>query len=106
MGSALRIKPNSDDLFILAVAKNGMLEQAKDQVQDLLRVRRQVPFREPNNFSMETAASIVDQFKAITQGVFLAMIVISSSRSHDRRNRRYEHYACVGHGADSGNRDS
>ena len=78
MGSALRIKPNSDDLFILAVAKNGMLEQGKDQVQDLLRVRRQVPFREPNNFSMETAASIVDQFKAITQGVFLAMIVISS----------------------------
>jgi putative ABC transport system permease protein len=78
MGSALRIKPNSDDLFILVVAKNGMLEAAKDQVQDLMRVRRQVPFGEPNNFSMETAASIIDQFKSITQGVFLAMIVISS----------------------------
>ena len=78
MGSALRIKPNSDDLFILAVAKNGMLSRAKDQVQDLLRVRRQVPFGEKNNFSMETAASIIDQFKSITQGVFLAMIVISS----------------------------
>ncbi|MGI8542287.1 MAG: ABC transporter permease [Aridibacter sp.] len=78
MGSALRIKPNSDDLFILAIAKNGMLDEAKDQVQDLMRVRRQVPFGEPNNFSMETAASIIDQFKSITQGVFLAMIVISS----------------------------
>ena len=78
MGSALRIKPNSDDLFILAVAKNGMLTQAKDQVQDLLRVRRQVPFGEDNNFSMETAASIIDQFKSITRGVFLAMVVISS----------------------------
>jgi putative ABC transport system permease protein len=27
---------------------------------------------------METAASIIDQFKSITQGVFLAMVVISS----------------------------
>ncbi len=78
MGSALRIKPNSDDLYILAVAKNGKLETAKDEVQDLLRVRRQVPFGEDNNFSMETAASIIDQFKAITGGVFLAMVVISS----------------------------
>ncbi len=78
MGSALRIKPNSDDLFILAVARNGFLDEAKDQVQDLLRVRRQVPYGQPNNFSMETAASIIDQFKSITQGVFLAMIVISS----------------------------
>ncbi|MCW5958553.1 MAG: ABC transporter permease [Pyrinomonadaceae bacterium] len=78
MGAALRLKPYSDDLFILAVARNGMLETAKDQVQDLLRVRRQVPYGEPNNFSMETAASIIDQFKAITQGVFLAMVVISS----------------------------
>lgn len=77
MGAALRLKPYSDDLFILTVAKNGMLDQAKDQVQDLLRVRRQVPFGEPNNFSMETAASIIDQFKAITQGVFAAMVVIS-----------------------------
>lgn len=77
MGSALRIKPNSDDLFILAIAKPGKLEPAKDQVQDLLRVRRQVPFDEPNNFSMATAASIIEQFQSITQGVALAMVVIS-----------------------------
>lgn len=77
MGSALRIKPNSDDLFILAVAKPGKLETGKDQVQDLLRVRRQVPFGEPNNFSMATAASIIEQFQSITAGVAIAMVVIS-----------------------------
>ncbi len=77
MGSALRIKPNSDDLFILAVAKPGKLETAKDQVQDILRVRRQVPFDEPNNFSMATAASIIEQFQSITAGVAIAMVVIS-----------------------------
>jgi putative ABC transport system permease protein len=78
MGSALRIKPNSDDLFILAIAKPGMLGEAKDQVQDLLRVRRQVPFGEENNFSMETAESLIENFRSITQYVALAMVVISS----------------------------
>ncbi len=78
MGSAQRIKPNSDDLFILAIAKVGMLAQAKDQVQDLLRVRRQVQFGAENNFSMETADSIIETFRSITQYVALAMVVISS----------------------------
>lgn len=78
MGAALKLKPNADDLFILAVAREGQLEKAKDQVQDLLRVRRQVPYGQPNNFSMETAASIIDQFQSITAGVALAMVVISS----------------------------
>lgn len=78
MGAALKLKPNADDLFILAVAKEGMLEKAKDDVQDLLRVRRNVKFGEKNNFAMETAASLIQQFASITSGVFIAMIVISS----------------------------
>jgi putative ABC transport system permease protein len=77
MGSALRIKPNSEDMFILAVAKPGKLDAGKDQVEDLLRVRRQVPYGKPNNFSMATAASIIEQFQSITAGVAMAMVVIS-----------------------------
>lgn len=78
MGSALKLKPNADDLFILAVAREGQLEKAKDEVQDLLRQRRNVKYGQKNNFAMETAASLIDQFSAITGGVFLAMVVISS----------------------------
>lgn len=78
LGAALKLKPNAEDLFILAIANEGKLDEAKDAVQDLLRIRRQVPFGKPNNFSMETAASIIDQFKSITAGVALAMVVISS----------------------------
>ncbi len=76
--SALRIKPNADDIFILAIAEEGRLQEAQDQIEDLLRVRRQVAYGEKNNFSTATADSIIDQFKAITQGVAIAMIVISS----------------------------
>ncbi len=78
MGAALKLKPNADDLFILAVAREGQLDKAKDDVQDLLRIRRNVKYGEKNNFAMETAASLIEQFGAITSGVFIAMIVISS----------------------------
>jgi putative ABC transport system permease protein len=75
---ARKLKPNADDVMILAVARPGMIEAAKDQITDLLRVRRQVPFGQPNNFGMATADSIIDQFRSITGGVALAMIAISS----------------------------
>lgn len=76
--SALRIKPNADDIFILAVAYPGRLQEARDQIEDLLRVRRKVEFGKKNNFSTATADSIIDQFQSITAGVALAMVVISS----------------------------
>ncbi len=75
---AKKLKPNADDIFILAVGRAGMMEEAKDQTRDLLRVRRQVPFAAPDNFGMETAESILDNFRSITAGLAIAMVVISS----------------------------
>ena len=77
MGTALKLKPKADDLFILAVAKEGQLEKAKDDVQDLLRVRRNAAFGKPNNFAMETAASLIDQFNSITSMVALFMLGVT-----------------------------
>ena len=74
---ARKLKPNADDVYILAVAKPGQIEAAKDQITDLLRVRRQVPYSKPNNFGMATADSIIDQFRSITGGVAIAMVAIS-----------------------------
>ncbi len=76
--AAQRIKPRADDIFILAIAREGRLQEARDQIEDLLRVRRQVAYGKPNNFATATADSIIDQFQSITAGVALAMIVISS----------------------------
>ncbi len=76
--AALRIKPNADDIRIMVIAKEGRLREARDQVEDLLRVRRQVSYGKPNNFSTSTADSIIDNFRSITAGVAMAMIVISS----------------------------
>ncbi len=75
---AKKLKPNADDVYILAVGKPGMMDEAKDQVRDLLRIRRQVPFAAPDNFGMETSESILDNFRSITSGLSIAMVVISS----------------------------
>ena len=75
---ARKLKPNSTDVFILAVAREGQLDAAKDQITDLLRVRRQVPFDKPDNFGLATAESIIEQFRSITGGIAIAMVVISS----------------------------
>jgi putative ABC transport system permease protein len=75
---AQKLKPNADDIFILAVARPGVMDEAKDQIRDLLRVRRQVPFAANDNFGMETAESVLDNFRSITAGLAIAMVVISS----------------------------
>ncbi|HYH86546.1 MAG TPA: ABC transporter permease [Pyrinomonadaceae bacterium] len=75
---AHKLKPNADDVTILAVAKAGKMDEAKDQVTDMLRVRRRVPYGEPNNFGLATAESIISQFRSITAGVAIGMVAISS----------------------------
>jgi putative ABC transport system permease protein len=75
---ARKLKPNAQDVFILAVARAGMMDEAKNQITDLLRVRRRVAFGQPDNFGMATAESVIDQFRSILGGVAIAMVVISS----------------------------
>ena len=75
---AHKLKPNAEDIFILAVAKPGMLQKGFDDVTNLLRVRRQVPFDQENSFGISTADSIIETFRSITFGVALAMVAISS----------------------------
>ena len=75
---ARKIKPNAKDVSILAVAWPGLIDRAQDQITDLLRMRRRVPFDQPNDFSFATAESAISNFRAITAGVAIAMVVISS----------------------------
>jgi len=75
---ARKLKPNSEDIYILAVAKPGVMVEAMDQVTDMLRVRRQVPFGAPDNFGIETTESLIRTFHSITGGIAIAMVVISS----------------------------
>jgi putative ABC transport system permease protein len=75
---ARKLKPNSQDIYLLVVAKPGMMQLGLDQVTDRLRVRRQVPFGQPDNFGIETSESLISSFHSITGGIAIGMIVVSS----------------------------
>ncbi len=77
-GVAQQLKPNSENINIIAVTKPGQLKSGVDQVTDLMRIRRSVPFGQPDNFALATADSIIETFRAITAGVAIAMVAISS----------------------------
>lgn len=76
--TARKIKPQADDLFILAIAKPDRMDEARDALTDLLRFRRKVEQDAPDNFGLQTAEGIISNLHSITAGVALAMIVISS----------------------------
>lgn len=75
---AHKLKPNAEDIFILAIARPGMLKQGLEEATGLLRIRRQVPFDKDDTFGISTADSIIETFRSITFGVAIAMVAISS----------------------------
>lgn len=76
--TAKKMSPQSDFLFLNIRAKSGQLTTAYDQVEAILRRQRGVGFNEPNNFDMNTADRLIEQFDSITSAVGLIAIAISS----------------------------
>jgi putative ABC transport system permease protein len=52
--------------------------EAEEQIINVLRRRRKVPFGKPNDFAVYGQDAIIDLYNQITGAVFLVMIVISS----------------------------
>jgi ABC-type antimicrobial peptide transport system permease subunit len=73
-----QLYPNVDDNFIMAQAEPGKMKQALEEVREVLRKRRKVVYNAPDNFGLQTSEQIIEQFGAITSGVFALMVAISS----------------------------
>jgi putative ABC transport system permease protein len=73
-----QLYPDVDDNFIMAQAQPGRMREAVEEMRDLLRRRRRVPQSAPDNFGISTSDQIIEQFGAITGGVFALMVAISS----------------------------
>ncbi len=76
--TAAKMFPNRDYMMLIMRARSGMLRQAMDQVEEILRRQRGVKFNEPNNFDLSTADKMIEQFDGITKYVGLIAIAISS----------------------------
>jgi ABC-type antimicrobial peptide transport system permease subunit len=70
--------PEAKDNFICVLVEPGQMDQAKDEVTELLRRRRHVKPADPDNFGISSAESLIGQFRQIIATVGLVMVVVSS----------------------------
>jgi putative ABC transport system permease protein len=73
-----KMYPAADDVNLRAQAKPGMLDQAVDEIREVLERRRGVPFGGKDNFSVTTAEQQVEQFHQMVGMVALVTVVLSS----------------------------
>ncbi len=73
-----KLYPDVDDNFVMAQARPGQMREAVEEIRELLRRRRKVGFDKPDNFGISTSDQIIEQFGAITGGIFALMVAISS----------------------------
>lgn len=73
-----QLYPANEDCFIMATAKPGRLKEGLEEVRQILRKTRGVKPGDKDNFGVQTSDEIVEQFGAITGGVFMLMVAISS----------------------------
>lgn len=68
-----------ENLEIITAPKDrGMITETIEDITNILRQRRKVPFGKPNDFAIFTQDTIVNLYNQITGAAYLVMIVISS----------------------------
>jgi putative ABC transport system permease protein len=73
-----KLYPAAYEIAYRFLAFPGKLDLAVDQVREVLRTRRNVPYDKPDSFSITTAIETVKSFNDIIGGVVLAIVVLSS----------------------------
>ncbi len=69
---------NAQEHMLVVLAYPGRLDQAQDEIRAALRIERRVPFNSPDNFSMTTAAQMIEDFHRVTATVAIVMVILSS----------------------------
>jgi putative ABC transport system permease protein len=70
--------PTANEIRMRAQAYPGRLNEAVDQIRELLERRRNVPYGGKDNFSISTAEQTVSEFHSIMMVTYLAMVVLSA----------------------------
>jgi ABC-type antimicrobial peptide transport system permease subunit len=73
-----KMYPEAKDNFICVLAQPDRMEQAKDEVTELLRRRRKVKPSDQDNFGISSAEMLIGQFRDVIGSVALVMVVVSS----------------------------
>ena len=74
-----RLYPEEKELLLVAKPKSPeLMEQAIDEITQVMRLRRGVPADKPNDFAVSTQEDLMDIYRKITSAIYLVMVVISS----------------------------
>jgi putative ABC transport system permease protein len=76
--TGVQVAPARRFLLFIVQAKRGQRDEAIDQIEAILRTRRNVKFNQPNDFDLKTADAFIGQFDSIFGMVGLIAIAISS----------------------------
>jgi len=69
--------PDARNLVLYVRAQPGLREQAREEARTILRLIRRVPADEPDNFAMNSADQIIEQFDRIGAQIFIATIALA-----------------------------
>jgi putative ABC transport system permease protein len=73
-----KLYPAAYEIFIRFLAYPGKVDAAVDQVRDVLRRRRNVPYDKPDDFFIQTNRETAQQFNDIIKGTVVVIVVLSS----------------------------
>jgi len=73
-----KLAPSTQEMMLHIRARSGMLDKALTQVEATLRHRRGLRYDEPDNFDLQTASRIIEQFDSIMIYFGLFAIAISA----------------------------
>jgi putative ABC transport system permease protein len=77
-GTGRKMSPNTTEMMLHIQARSGMLDRALSQVQSILRNRRGLRYDQPDDFDLQTATRVIEQFDSITMLIGIVAIAISS----------------------------
>lgn len=72
-----KVAPLRDYLLMIVQAKDSKLKDVEQEIEGILRQRREVKFEQKNDFDLKTADAFIAQMDGIIGGVALAAIAIS-----------------------------
>jgi len=74
-----KLYPEEKELLLVAKPKSPeLMEQAIDEITQVMRLRRGVPADKPNDFAVSTQEDLMDIYRKITSAIYLVMVIISS----------------------------
>ncbi len=74
-----KLYPEEKELLLVARPKSSeLMEQAIDEITQVMRLQRGVRSDKPNDFAVSTQEDLMDIYRKITSAIYLVMVVISS----------------------------